>query len=305
LNDNFCVCKDGNFSIDEDISKYDEEINKYHNKIKISLGKCMLINSSGDTLIDNEHQSFSKNPVYEGSIEMYSNFNSFEKNPYLVSHDSPLFIYSHVLYGGKHSEISQLTIRASNSRLLKNFKKIPHPNYSFVYNPRNKLCLVGNNDFIGAITEDGNILIPCQYGSINPLEIPDLFQVLTEKIFMQNACGDGSPEHLNVYNIYDSKKQNLFFKNPASQIQIIENVILVGRNLYDSSPRGHTEYVGLYSTSGKELLSIIFNEISPLGDGLFALRKGTKWGLTNSKGDKLLLLEHTFDEVERKAARFR
>jgi hypothetical protein len=52
-------------------------------------------------------------------------------------------------------------------------------------------------------------------------------------------------------------------------------------------------------------LSIIFNEISPLGDGLFALRKGTKWGLTNSKGDKLLLLEHTFDEVERKAARFR
>jgi hypothetical protein len=110
---------------------------------------------------------------------------------------------------------------------------------------------------------------------------------------------------LNVYNIYDSKKQNLFFKNPASQIQIIENVILVGRNSYDSSPRGHTEYVGLYSTSGKELLSIIFNEISPLGDGLFALRKGTKWGLTNAKGDKLLLLDHSYEAVLQKARTMR
>jgi hypothetical protein len=60
-----------------------------------------------------------------------------------------------------------------------------------------------------------------------------------------------------------------------------------------------------YDYNGKEIIPKIFNEISPLGDGLFALRKGTKWGLTNAKGDKLLLLEHTFEEVERKAARFR
>ena len=63
--------------------------------------------------------------------------------------------------------------------------------------------------------------------------------------------------------------------------------------------------MGAYDFSGREIIPKIFNEISPLGDGLFALRKGTKWGLTNAKGDKLLLLEHTFEEVERKAARFR
>jgi hypothetical protein len=62
--------------------------------------------------------------------------------------------------------------------------------------------------------------------------------------------------------------------------------------------------MGAYDFSGREIIPQIFNEISPLGDGLFAIAKDNKWGLTNAKGDKLLLLEHTLEEVERKAARF-
>lgn len=55
---------------------------------------------------------------------------------------------------------------------------------------------------------------------------------------------------------------------------------------------------------GEEIIPIIFDQIIAISDGLFAIAKDSKWGLTNTKGDKLLLLEHTFEEVERKAARF-
>jgi hypothetical protein len=62
--------------------------------------------------------------------------------------------------------------------------------------------------------------------------------------------------------------------------------------------------MGLFDRDGRELVPAIFNDIKALGDGLFAIAKDNKWGLTNAKGDKLLLLEHTLEEVERKAARF-
>jgi len=62
---------------------------------------------------------------------------------------------------------------------------------------------------------------------------------------------------------------------------------------------------GLFDRNGRALVTAMFNDIQALGNGLFAIQKDSKWGLTNTKGDKLLLLEHTLEEVERKAARFR
>jgi hypothetical protein len=63
--------------------------------------------------------------------------------------------------------------------------------------------------------------------------------------------------------------------------------------------------VGLFDLTGRELAPAIFDEVQPLKGGLFALRKGTKWGLTNSKGDKLLLLDHSYEAVLQKARTMR
>jgi hypothetical protein len=63
--------------------------------------------------------------------------------------------------------------------------------------------------------------------------------------------------------------------------------------------------VGLFDLNGRELAPAIFDEVQPLKGGLFALRKGGKWGLTDSKGSKLMLADNSYEAVLQKARSMR
>ena len=101
--------------------------------------------------------------------------------------------------------------------------------------------------------------------------------------------------------MYDLNKDIFIFEDDLSSIEIKYNMLIASKHKLEND---EIKY-GLYTIKGDQIVPIIFDQIIGLSEGLFALNKDSKWGLTNTKGDKLLLLEHTFEEVERKAARFR
>jgi hypothetical protein len=157
----------------------------------------------------------------------------------------------------------------------------------------------------GVLSAELEWVVPKRFGSVFMLRESDgnLLFLVAAKTWMESGLvgcsNENGPYEQNDWNIFDAHLQKLILPKSYCSIIPYPKLFLVS----ECSEEG-SFLKGLFDRGGRELVPVMFDEIQALGDGLFAIAKGTKWGLTNSKGDKLLLLEHTFEEVERKAARF-
>jgi hypothetical protein len=105
----------------------------------------------------------------------------------------------------------------------------------------------------------------------------------------------------NQWNVYSSSLKRAVLARNYASVLVAGNAIIAmlpGRD-------GGNGPVGLFDLNGRELAPAIFDEVQPLLGGLFALRKGGKWGLTDSKGTKLMLADHSYEAVLQKARSMR
>jgi hypothetical protein len=321
VDDLFCACNGGTFkkTWNENAiggSEYDENV-PIHDEIIITKGNCSIFNEKGKIIKNYGNYNFVKNPLYfaitclnivppdrseitKEKIILKDNYYKYYSGSDDYFMDTDQFFYFETKpESAQVYEINPSTAKAKGDEF--NFISDVFRNGRFI------LDTFG----LGYVDENLMILVPPVYGTILCTEIPYLYvvsQTIDNYVYMGGGCeiqGIGNP----YWRIYNSKLKKEIIAYAVFQIDIdSRNSLIITTDVnpdYDSDENLDNFFImGAYDFSGREIIPQIFNEISPLGDGLFAIAKDNKWGLTNAKGDKLLLLEHTLEEVERKAARF-
>jgi len=314
VDDLFCACNGGTFKKTWNENAIggggDQNNVLIYDEIIISKGNCSIFNEKGNILKNYGNYNLVKNPVYfavtclnivppdrseitkEKIIlknNYYTYFSGSKEFDYLDYDDESFYLETK----SESAQVYQIDSIATYTKGAE-FKFISDvfENGRFVLDQRG----------LGYVDKDMRTLVPPVYGTIASTEVPYLYMVsYTRDDYSPygGGCMIGEIPGAPYWRIYNSKLQKEIISYDVGYLVIdsLNSLLFI--------PAENSNLVGAYDFFGREIIPQIFDEISPLGDGLFALGKGTKWGLTNAKGDKLLLLEHTFEEVERKAARFR
>jgi hypothetical protein len=320
VDDLFCACKGGTYRKEWDPNATAEEIygQQIYDRLYTTKGSCGLYNYKGNIILDYGNFCISKNPVYFAAEEtrcwdIAPNLNRSITDELIIINNCTFNYFS----GHKEfpfdidnyfMEISELN--GAQILKLKNFSAILKSKlFDYIHAFHNGIYFFFDQANMGVLNKDLDELVPPIYGTVERTEVPYIFRVSSTRssyVFSGGGCEMGDPgwPYWNIYNSILKKeilKVDILHSYADTSSSVLIYVIPNDGNDYEY----FQILYGAVDFSGREIFPPIFTEVKSLGDGLFAIAKGTKWGLTNTKGDKLLLLEHTFEEVERKAARFR
>ena len=155
----------------------------------------------------------------------------------------------------------------------------------------------------GRMSADMQWRLPLQYRSVMDVGARNgtFLYIVSPVMFVQKDMAGCIPDPYNSdpnqWNVYSSSLKRAVLARNYASVLVAGNAIIAmlpGRD-------GGNGPVGLFDLNGRELAPAIFDEVQPLKGGLFALRKGGKWGLTDSKGSKLMLADHSYEAVLQKA----
>jgi hypothetical protein len=331
--DLFCACKGGTVRkswselSDEDYEDLHGYYTSLQRAIEITKGSCALYNTRGVIVapaqqtyaLDAQHDLRNTCGEYKaGSGINFSDRTGLDEQAYAYAHAegtnpapmgmmclrAPTFIYRN---GGVVTSDMELRVKCTGMRPFTAGDAggdfLP---YALKPGP-NGTIKVHDGIHEGRMNAELQWLLPLQYRSVVDVGYRSgtHLYVVSPVLFVDESVAGCIPDpyeaDVNQWNVYSSAlKRPLLPRDHASVLVAGDAIIamLPGRN-------GAAGPVGLFDLTGRELAPAIFDEVQPLKGGLFALRKGTKWGLTNSKGDKLLLADHSYEAVLQKARTMR
>jgi hypothetical protein len=163
----------------------------------------------------------------------------------------------------------------------------------------------GTNE--GRMGPDMQWLLPLQYRSVVDVGARNgtFLYIVSPVMFVEEEMVGCTPDpydpDMGQWNVFSSALKRPVLARNYTSVLVAENAIIAMLPRRD----GANGPVGLFDLNGRELAPAIFDEVQPLKGGLFALRKGGKWGLTDSKGSKLMLADNSYEAVLQKARSMR
>ena len=302
VDDLFCACKGGTYRKEWDP---DATIGSISDQLHTSKGECALYDLNGLLIYKYNDYIIAKNPNYEingGFIdESIMTKNESDSLLYILIY-KPIYKYTNSRdYIESTNEVEfELMIESKSSQILNINRNILSEDYDAIHEITNFLVYVQKAGKLGVLDLNLNVLIMPQFASIENIPLTHLYVVNKNENIYDLAPLSAAYLSWQGWNVYDANNRKYIFENDYSSIEVAYNSLIISIFKIEID---EIKY-GIYTMKGEEIIPIIFDQIIAISDGLFAIAKDSKWGLTNTKGDKLLLLEHTFEEVERKAARF-
>ncbi len=335
VGDLFCACKGGTVtkSWTELSDEEYEEIHGYYTrlerKVEITKGACSLYSTQG-LLVPPTDQSFSLNAQHElrntcgrymagrGIFDSFSTQTGLDENVFAYTHEGGQAMGTMVMMCLRAPTYSYRNagVAASDMNLwvqstgMKPYTPGDTQGEFMPYvlkSGLNGTLRVYDGTKEGRMGTDMQWLLPLQYRSVVDVGARNdtyLYIVSPVQYVEEDQAGcipDPYNSDPNQWNVYSSSLKRAVLARNYASVLVAGNAIIAmlpGRD-------GGNGPVGLFDLNGRELAPAIFDEVQPLLGGLFALRKGGKWGLTDSKGTKLMLADHSYEAVVQKARSIR